>query len=125
MEDFYSKLVPEELIKKTKMQNEQMYYEIQQFKMGAFANRVVDSYTRNFEICNETFRKTKVQKKKTVPPLLTNLPVFIKYLGQDEKYKTALIENAINEYGPKEFNPVFQEILKKKLNNFNDFKKPK
>lgn len=64
--------------------------------MGGFANRVVDSYTRNFEICNETFRKNKVEKKKTVPPLLTNFPLYVKYMGYDNAYKTCLIDNSIN-----------------------------
>lgn len=33
--------------------------EIMQYKMGAFANRVVESYTKKFETCNESFRKSK------------------------------------------------------------------
>ena len=58
--------------------------------MGSFANRVVDSYTKGFEVCNETYRKTKVEKKKTVAPLLTNLPLYLKYLGNEENYKSSL-----------------------------------
>jgi hypothetical protein len=36
-----------------------------------------------------------------------------------------IVEQSINEYGPKEPNPVFEDLLKKKLGNFHDFKKPK
>lgn len=35
------------------------------------------------------------------------------------------MENAIQEYGPKEYNPVFEELVKRKISNFNEFKKPK
>ena len=40
-------------------------------------------------------------------------------------YKTSLVESAINEFGPKERNPIFEDLLKKKMSNFNEFKKPK
>lgn len=58
---------------------------------------------------------------------MTNLPLYFKSLGFDETYKSSLASNAISEYGPKEnsHNPVFIELLKKKVANFNDFKKPK
>ena len=111
---------------KLKQENAHLYLEIEQYKMGAFANRVVDSYTRKFEACNEVHRKTKVDKKKNnTPPLLTNLPIFIKDTVTEEVYRNCLIENAIQEYGPKDYNPVFEDLLKKKVGNFNDFKKPK
>ena len=84
-----------------KLENAQMYQEIEQYKMGAFANRVVDSYTKKFEVCNEGFRKTKGDKKKNSPPNLTNLPIYIKNVANDDEYKTALIESAITEFGPK------------------------
>jgi len=36
-----------------------------------------------------------------------------------------LIEQAINEYGPKSPSIIFEEQLKSKLGNFNEFKRPK
>lgn len=101
MTDFYSSLIPNEQRAKVKLENAQMYQEIEQYKMGAFANRVVDSYTKKFEVCNEGFRKTKGDKKKNSPPNLTNLPIYIKNVANDDEYKTALIESAITEFGPK------------------------
>lgn len=59
--------------------------------MGAFANRVIDSYTKKFEICNENFRKAKYEKKKNSPPLLTNLPLYLKSLNLDDLFKTAIL----------------------------------
>jgi hypothetical protein len=55
-----------------------MYHEIEQYKMGSLAARVIDSYTKKFEICNETFRKSKPDKKKNTPPFLINYPLFLK-----------------------------------------------
>lgn len=69
--------------------------------MGGLANRVVDSYGKKFETCNESFRKAKYEKKKNTPPLLINLPLYFKALGLDESYKNSLMANAIEEYGPK------------------------
>lgn len=68
--------------------------------MGSYATRVVDSYTKKFEICNETFRKSKPEKKKNSPPLLINLPSYLKFIDEQE-YKNALIHHCIQEYGPK------------------------
>lgn len=63
--------------------------------MGAFANRVIDSYTKKFQVCNEAFRKAKYQKKKNSPPLLTNLPLYFKYQNFDESYKSSILASAI------------------------------
>lgn len=52
------------------------------------------------------------------------MPVYVKSIDEDE-YKSLIIEQSINEYGPKEPSIVFEELVKKKLGNFNDFKKPK
>lgn len=94
--------------------------------MGSFANRVIDNYTKKFETCNEVHRKNKVEKKKNnTPPLLTNFPIYLKDCINDEAYRNCLIENSIHEYGPKEYNPVFDDLVRKKVANFNDFKKPK
>lgn len=102
-----------------------MYHEIEQYKMNSFATRVVDMYAKKFESCNEIFRNNnKQEKKKNMPPLLVSLPVYAKSVDEEE-YKCLLIENCIMEYGPKEYNPVFEDLLNKKMNNFNDFKKPK
>lgn len=52
--------------------------------MGSFATRVIDSYTKKFEICNEIFRKNKpVEKKKNSPPLLINYPLYLKYIDEN------------------------------------------
>ena len=94
--------------------------------MGALANRVVDNYTKKFETCNEVHRKTKSEKKKnSTPPLLTNLPIYLKDNVTEDLYRNCLIENCINEYGPKEYSVVFEDLVKKKIGVFNDFKKPK
>lgn len=93
--------------------------------MGGYANRVCESYSKKFESCNESFRKSKWEKKKNNPPLLTNLPLYLKSLALDVSYKSSLTFNAIQEYGPKEENHAFYELLKNKMSNFNDFKKPK
>jgi ASC-1-like (ASCH) protein len=55
-----------------------MYYDIEQFKMNSFATRVVDVYVKKFETFNEIYRKTKIEKKKNTPPVLTSLPVYVK-----------------------------------------------
>ena len=60
MTDYYSSLMPSDLQAKIKTENMQMYTEIEQYKMGSFANRVVESYTKKFETCNEVARKNKV-----------------------------------------------------------------
>ena len=86
--------------------------------MKSYVNRVVDVYVKKFESFNEIFRKSKVEKKKNSPPLLTNLPLYAKSVS-DEEYKNLLIESAIQEYGPKEPSPVFEEQLKKKVSNFH------
>lgn len=41
MTDYYSSLIPGDLKNRIKNENLQMYTEIQQYKMGSFANRVV------------------------------------------------------------------------------------
>ena len=48
MTDYYSALLSETLKNKVKNDNAQTHLEIEQFKMGSFANRVVDSYTKKF-----------------------------------------------------------------------------
>jgi hypothetical protein len=66
--------------------------------MSAYANRVVDSYVKKFETCNEIFRKIKdikIEKKGKTPPFLINLPLYFKNENQDELYKTSLIYSAI------------------------------
>lgn len=83
-----------------------MYYDIEQYKMNSFATRVVDVYAKKFETFNEIYRKTKVEKKKNTPPLLTSLPLFVKSTDEDE-YKCLIIEQSIHEYGPKEHSIVF------------------
>jgi hypothetical protein len=102
--------------------------------MGGYANRVIDSYTKKFETCNETYRKIKESKegkenkepkKDRGQPFLVNLPLYLKHLNQDENYKTCLISKAISEFGPTDKNPIFYELLISKSKNFNDFKKPK
>lgn len=105
--DYYSGMIPPELKAKVSRENLQLYTEIQEYKMGGFANRVCDSYSKKFESCNEAFRKSKWEKKKNSPPLLTNLPLYLKSLNLDTSYKSSLTWNAIQEYGPKEDNPTF------------------
>ena len=46
--------------------------------MKNFATRVFDAYVKKFETFNEIFRKTKIEKKKNQPPILTSLPVYVK-----------------------------------------------
>jgi hypothetical protein len=73
--------------------------------MGGYANRVVDSYVKKFETCNEIFRKIKeekIEKKGKIPPLLINLPIYFKSQNQDELYKSSLLYDSIKDYGPKE-----------------------
>lgn len=79
MKDYYSSFLNPKMKEKIVAENHQMYYEIEQYKMSSFATRVVDSYTKKFEICNETFRKNKPEKKKNCPPLLINLPLYLKF----------------------------------------------
>lgn len=124
MGDLYSYFLSEDQKKSINNDNHQLYYTIEQHKMNSFATRVIDVYAKKFETFNEIFRKNKPQKKKNTPPVLVSLPIYVKSLD-DEEYKSLLIEQAINQYGPKELSPVFEEQLKKKLGNFNDFKKPK
>lgn len=59
MKDYYSSFLNPKMKEKIIAENHQMYSEIEQYKMGSFATRVVDSYAKKFEICNETFRKNK------------------------------------------------------------------
>jgi hypothetical protein len=51
--------------------------------MGSLATRVVDSYAKKFEVCNEAFRKNKIENKKNAPPLLINLPLYLKSKSED------------------------------------------
>jgi len=43
----------------------------------------------------------------------------------EDEYKNIILQHAIEEYGPKEASAIFDDILKKKLGNFHEFKKPK
>jgi hypothetical protein len=52
MKDYYSSFLTGATKEKILNENHGMYYEIEQFKMGSFAARVVDSYIKKFEICN-------------------------------------------------------------------------
>lgn len=124
LKDLYGEYLSKAQKAAIQQDNQQMYYDIEQFKMQSFVNRVLEVYGKKFESFNEVFRKAKHEKKKNQPPLLTNLPLYVKSQS-DEEYKSLLIEHVIGEYGPKEPSPVFEEQLKKKLGNFNDFKKPK
>ena len=36
-----------------------------------------------------------------------------------------IIENSIQDFGPKDYSPVFIDLLQKKFTNLSDFKKPK
>lgn len=62
--------------------------------MNSFVSRVVDVYAKKFETFNEIFRKSKIEKKKNTPPLLTSFPIFIKSIDEGE-YKNALLQQAI------------------------------
>jgi Holliday junction resolvasome RuvABC ATP-dependent DNA helicase subunit len=62
--------------------------------MNGYTTRVVDAYVKRFETFNEIHRKTKIEKKKNQPPVLTSLPVYVKSLDEDE-YKNLLIEQAV------------------------------
>ncbi len=52
MKDYYSSFLNPKIKEKIIAENHQMYSEIEQYKMGSFATRVVDSYAKKFEICN-------------------------------------------------------------------------
>lgn len=122
--DAYSLLLSPDQRALMAAENQQMHLEIEQYKMNAFATRAVDAYAKRFEAFNEVHRKTKVEKKKNSPPVLTSLPVYVKSLDEEE-YKNLLLEQAVAEYGPKDPSAVFDDLLKKKLASFHDFKRPK
>ena len=124
MHDLYSSFLKPDQRNAVMNDNNHMYYDIEQHKMNSFATRVIDVYVKKFETFNEIYRKTKSEKKKNTPPMLASLPVYIKDLNEEE-YKNTLLHQAILEYGPKEPNIVFDDLLKKKLGNFNEFKRPK
>ncbi len=48
MKDYYSSFMNQKMKEKIKAENHQMYNEIELYKMGSFATRVVDSYTKKF-----------------------------------------------------------------------------
>jgi ubiquitin carboxyl-terminal hydrolase 25/28 len=48
LQDYYSSLIPEEQKNKIAIENQQLYVEIEQYKMGSFASRVVESYAKKF-----------------------------------------------------------------------------
>ena len=125
----YSNYIPKETIHQVNLDNQQLYHDIQTHKAGGFISKVIDNYIKRFEACNELSRKMKASendKKKNSPPILINLPVYIKSVGgSDDEYKAALIHSSRLEFGPKEEMPVFDEILTNKFVNLNDFKRPK
>ncbi len=105
-----------ELVRKD---NYSLLNDIEQYKMGHLANKVLDAYTKNFEQCNEVFRKSQQDKKsKHIPPVIINLPTFVKNLSEED-YKAVLMEYEIKQHGPKEDNPLFRELLHKKMGNLN------
>ena len=50
--DFYSSFLSGEQRNYINGENNQMYYDIEQFKMNSFATRVVDVYAKKFETFN-------------------------------------------------------------------------
>ncbi len=52
LKDYYSSFLSSRLRSLIQEENHHMYYEIEQYKMSSFATRVIDSYTKKFEICN-------------------------------------------------------------------------
>lgn len=82
-----------------------MYHDIETHKAAGFLNKVIDTYTKRFESCNELSRKLKASdqdKKKNMPPILVNLPIYIKNVVQNEEdYKASIIYSTSKELGPK------------------------
>ena len=48
MKDYYANFLTSQVKEKIKSENHNMYYEIEQYKMGSYATRVVDSYVKKF-----------------------------------------------------------------------------
>ena len=92
--DAYSLLLSNDQRGQMAAENTQMHLEIEQFKMNGYTTRVVDVYVKRFETFNEIHRKTKIEKKKNTPTVLTSLPVYVKSFDEDE-YKNLLIEQAV------------------------------
>lgn len=85
MEDHFSTFMSPEVKNQVRADNQQMYYDIENYKMGAFVTRVMDSYSRKFQTCNEISRKNMPdKKKKNAPPVLVNFPVFARNATNDE-----------------------------------------
>lgn len=59
----------------------------------------MDNYSKRFETCNELSRKLKANdsdRKKNTPPILINLPLFIRSTGGgDDEYKASIIQSSI------------------------------
>lgn len=88
-----------------------MYSDIQVYKAGAYITKILDNYIKTFETCNELSRKLKVTehyKKKNSPPVLFNLPLYIRSVGgSDDEYKSSIMMGNKHEFGPKEDMPIF------------------
>ena len=127
--DLYSNYVAKDTLAHIQADNNQLYHDIETHRAAGFLNKVIDTYTKRFESCNELSRKLKgpdQDKKKNSPPVLVNLPIYLKNVAQsDEDYKAAIIFATSREFGPKQESPVFDELLKNKLTNLSDFKRPK
>lgn len=83
----YSHYLSKENFNQILADNNQLYHDIETHKAAGFLNKVIDTYTKRFESCNELSRKLKVSdqdKKKNMPPVLVNLPIYIKNVVQNE-----------------------------------------
>lgn len=109
--DVYSHYISKEILVQIQGDNHQLYHDIETHKAAGYLNKVIDTYTKRFEACNELSRKLKVpdqDKKKNSPPVLVNLPIYIKNIVQnDEEYKASILYFTSKEFGPKEESPVF------------------
>lgn len=129
-EDVYSSFMAPDVRALITTENQVLYHDIQNFKAVGFVTKVIDHYVKRFEHLNELFRKLKIpeklaEKKKNPIPTLVNLPLYIKTVSTSvDEYKAAVMESAVLGYGPKEELPAFDEVLKNKLTNLSDFKRP-
>ena len=92
MKDYFSTYLNEDMRKHIQKENHEFYYEIENYKMSGYVTRVIETYQKRFEMCNEIARKNKPDtSKKNQPPVLVNLPVYTKYKLDENQYKNLLI----------------------------------
>ncbi|KAL4443149.1 hypothetical protein ABPG74_002216 [Tetrahymena malaccensis] len=137
--DYYTSIIPEDLLNNLCVENLKFQEEIEEYKATNTSRQIIDMYTRRFELNNECARKGDDARKKVKgsPPPFIQFCVYLKLHPKNDKgqfddlIKWLILDSCVREHykNTQSLNNLtdkkLEDKLKQQIASLGNFKAPK